>query len=341
LEKLSEKADSGGVLKAMANEQLGEYYQLKGEIAKSNLYYQKINAIKDWTLIGPFENVSASGFDKAYLPEQEYDFAKTYEAKNGIPAKWFKLEAVRNSYWINFLSYFAQEESVFYANNFVYSPKKQTAQIRIGTSGSLKAFLNDEQIFEYFDENDNDLDTYVVETELQEGWNRVLIKCGYSEISMCNFLARITDASGEPISGLQLSTEAKPYKRRPGAQIKIVDNFAEAFFKAKIKESPADLENYILLADCSATTIEKIYSIDKNIPDALEYKISEQLNNEEYDKAEESIRSLEKLMPGSETVYEYYLSLYGRKEQVDRPLFMSKLPSPQKPHINLTAQSAC
>ncbi len=367
LEKLSEKADSGGVLKAMANEQLGEYYQLKGDIAKSNLYYQKLNAIKDWMLIGPFENVSASGFDKAYLPEQEYDFSKTYEAKNGIPAKWFKIEAVRNSYWINFLSFFAQNESVFYANNFVYSPKKQTAQIRIGTSGSLKAFLNDEQIFEYFDENDNDLDTYIVETELQEGWNRVLIKCGYSEITMCNFLARITDASGEPIGGLQLLTEAKPYKRRPGAQIKIVDNFAEAFFKAKVKENSADLENYILLADCylrndkateaelalreairlsptcallykqileaynrgqkhdeSVTTIEKIYSIDKNIPDALEYKISEQLNNEEYDKAEESIRSLEKLMPGSETVYEFYLGLYGRKEQFDKVVEINK-----------------
>jgi tetratricopeptide (TPR) repeat protein len=367
LAKLGEKADSGGVLKAMANEQLGAYYQLKGDIAKSNIYYQKLNAIKDWTLIGPFDNVSASGFDKSYLPEQEYDFAKTYEAKNGIPAKWFKNEAVRNSQWVNLLSFFAHTESVFYANSFVFSPKKQTAQIRVGTTGSLKVFLNDEQLFEYFDETDNDLDTYVVETELQEGWNRVLVKCGLSEISTCTFLARITDAAGEPINGLQLSTEAKPYKRRPGAQFKVVENFAEAFFKAKIKENPADLENYILLADCylrndkateaeltlreaiklspacallykqileayetgkkqdeAATTVEKIYSIDKNIPGVLEYKISEQMENEEFDKAEESIRSLEKLMPGSERVYEFYIDLYGRKEQVDKIIETNK-----------------
>lgn len=41
-------------------------------------------------------------------------------------------------------------------------------QIRIGTSGSLKAFLNDELMIEYFDENNNDLDTYIVETELKK-----------------------------------------------------------------------------------------------------------------------------------------------------------------------------
>src|SRR5215510_6305316 len=241
VEQLSRKADSGGVLKGMAAEVLGGYFERRGDIATSNRYYQQIHEIKDWMLIGPFDNTSASGFDKFYPPELEYEPSKTYEAKNGIPANWFKLATGKNDRWIEFTRYFSNNESVFYANDFVYSPKKQSVQIRIGTSGSLKAFLNDEQIAEFVDETNNDLDNYIVEADLQEGWNRLLIKCGFSEISKCNFLARITDLHGEPIDGLALSTESKPYKCRPGANSRLIPNFAEAFFKTKITAAPGAL----------------------------------------------------------------------------------------------------
>lgn len=361
LEELSKKADSSGILKAMANHELGDYYKMKRDFSKSNQFYKKVNAVKDWMLIGPFDNISGSGFDKVFPPEVEYDPSKVYEGKNGIPAKWFKVSVPANFQWINFLFHYAQTQSVFYANTFVYSPRKQTVQIRIGTSGSLKAFLNDELIVECFDENNNDLDTYIVETELQEGWNRLLIKCGFSEIGNCNFVARITDSRGEKVEGLKISAKSESYSHHPSAPLKPIENFAEAFFKQKLNENPDHLENYILLADtylrndkaieaelvlrdaiksspnCAlfyahiqeayirgekydeiATTAEKIYSLDKNIPRAIGYKISDYLEKEEFEKAEELIMSLEKLLPESEDVYDYYLDLYREKDQVEK-----------------------
>ncbi len=250
LENLAKQADAAGILQAMANDVLGEHYQAKGELNKSRQFYQNVNALKDWMVIGPFENVSAAGFENVYPPEVEYDAAKTYPGKNGIPAKWFKIAATRNDGWIDHRRYFSYLQAVYYGNNFVYSPKKQPVQIRLGTSGSLKAFLNDELLIEYFDENNNDLDTYIVATELQEGWNRLLIKCGFSEINQCNFLVRLTGERGEAIPGLKITTEAQKYASRPGAPAKMVENFAEAFFQHKIKENPQHLENYLLLADC-------------------------------------------------------------------------------------------
>src|SRR5262249_6635072 len=194
---------------------------------------------------------SASGFEKIYPPEMEFAPASAYAAKNGVPARWFRPAAIRADYWIDFTRYFpANDTGVFYANTFIYSPKKQTAQLRVGVSGSVKVFLNDEQLFAYFDENNTDLDTYTVETELQEGWNRFLIKCGHSEITQCNFMLRLTDGKGEPLGGLEIAAEAKPYARRPGAPVRVTENFAEAFFKARIKENPERFENYLLLASC-------------------------------------------------------------------------------------------
>ena len=242
-------ADPNGILKAMAGEQLGAHYRNKGNLLKSDELYKGLNAIKTWALIGPFENISAGGFEKAYPPEKEFAPTQNYIARNGVPAKWFVPSAWRPDYWVDLNRYFDVKNAIFYGNSFVYSPKKQMVQLRIGTSGAVKVFLNDEPALSCFEESNNDLDTYIVETELQEGWNRVLVKIGASEIDNCNFMVRVTDRSGEPLVGAQFTTEAKPYSSRPGVVANSIENFAEAFFKAKIKAAPEHLENYVLLAD--------------------------------------------------------------------------------------------
>jgi len=292
MEALSKAADPDGILKAMANETLGIYYQDQGDLVKSARYFQNQNTVKDWLLLGPFENISASGIEKAFPPESEFAAGQTYSGKHGIPAKWFRPSAIKRDQWIDFRRYFVEEDAVFYANTFVYSPKKQTVQLRVGTSGSLKVFLNDQQLFEYFDENNNDLDTYVIETELQEGWNRVLIKCGMSEIDSCNFMLRITDRGGEPIPGLDVSTESKTYPRRPGAPVKVIENFAEAFFKARIKENPDHPENYAFLADCY-------------------------LRNDKAPEAELILRQAAKLAPKNALFDLYLIDAYSRGEKDD------------------------
>jgi tetratricopeptide (TPR) repeat protein len=356
LEGLTGKADSLGILRAMANEVLGAYYEEKGDIERSKDYYGKINAVTDWTVIGPFDNVSASGYDKTYPPEGEYNTSATYPGRNGVPAKWFRIAAVRNDDWIDFKRYFAQQTAVFYANTFIYSPKEQTADLRVGTSGSFRLFLNDAVVHESSDEFDNDLDTYIARTTLHEGWNRVMIKCGCSEINRCNFLLRVTDARGEILPGLNISSEPHTYSSSRDTRAERVDNFAVEYFRKKIASNPDHLENYILLADCylrndDATnaeltlrdairlapncallydhileaysrgdkhdeisrTLDKIYMIDRNVPSALEYKFNEYLEAEKFDKAEEVLAQLERLLPESTKIYELKIDLFSKK----------------------------
>jgi len=82
--------------------------------------------------------------------------------------------------------------------------------MRLGTSGAYKLFVNDVVVSETIDENNNDLDTYITTVTLAKGWNKILVKCSNSELSRCNFLLRISDASGQPLSNLTYETTPHP-----------------------------------------------------------------------------------------------------------------------------------
>ena len=367
LETIREDPEARGIMHVNANQTLGDYYQLKGQQDRANQNYRNMGTISTWTLIGPFDNLSASGFDKVFPPETSYEVEKVYEGKNSVPAQWFDIDEYDNYFWIRFPFHFSYSHSVFYANTFVYSPENRTVHLRIGTSGALKAFLNDELMIAYFDENNNDLDTYIVETTLQKGWNRFLIKCGFSEISRCNFAARITDTNGNPLKDLRFSTEPRSYPRQVNAPVTVIENFAEAYFKQQIDSYPDHLENYILLADtylrndkaveaelvlrkavlrapsCALfyehlieaylrgekydgimTAIEKITGLDENVPTVLTYKITQHLDNENFDEAEKLIAKAKALLPESAWVYEFYIKLYSKKKQFDKIIELNR-----------------
>lgn len=244
-----DKPDAQGLLRVMANGQMGDYYQRIKDFDKSAEYYKGINSIDEWMVTGPFDNISASGYDKVFPPETEFEPKKSYSGMNGIPVNWFKIKEVRSDRWVDFTRYFNRQGAVYYANSFVYSEKAQKVQIRIGTSGSLRFFLNDQMVIDVFDENNNDADTYIVETTLQKGWNRLLVKCGFSQIDRCNFLFRITNSGGEPVQGLKFSTEKQKYAQQKNVPFNTVPAFAIEYFKNQIQINPTHYENYFLLVN--------------------------------------------------------------------------------------------
>ncbi len=248
MKSLSDAADERGVLSAQVREALEEYYRERGDLNDANQWHDRIGAISDWMLTGPFENVSASGYDKNYAPEAEYNPSATYEGKGDVPASWFPIVSPVSNTWVDFTRHFPFRESIFYANTFVYVPAASDIHLRIGTSGSLRAFLNDEEMVACFDETNNDLDTYIVATRLQAGWNRLLIKCGCSEIQKCNFLVRITDEHGKQIQGLRVATAPQTYAHKPSAPKTVLENAFETFFKNQIDLHPDWPENYALIA---------------------------------------------------------------------------------------------
>jgi predicted Zn-dependent protease len=250
LELLKKEADNknDGYIAAIADEYLGQYYQSHNQLKNSKDYFDQIGAVNNWSVIGPFENISASGYYEKYPPEKAFNLDSIYTGKNNMPIHWFNIDKTRDDYWLDFTLYFPSNNSIYYGNTFVYSPVDQKAQIRIGTSGSFRAFLNDKLISECYEERNNDLDTYVTETTLKKGWNRILIKVGYSDISRCNFLLRITDDKGFARNNLKYSTAKTNYNAAGTDSISEVNSSYEKYFENLIKQHPGYPENYVLLS---------------------------------------------------------------------------------------------
>lgn len=290
LTKVSKDQTASDKLQANALSRLGEYYEKKNKLSESKKYYDQLKTISDWRLIGPFDNTSASGFQNVFPPETEFNAVKKYSGKNEIPVKWFVFKTIRNDRWIDFTRYFGYDNAVYYANTFIHSDVKRSVQVRVGTSGSLKTFLNDQCIIAVRDENNNDMDTYIAETELQQGWNRVLIKCGYSEIANCNFMFRLTDVNGVPLNDIEISTDAKPYVPVSNAPVVSIENFAEKYFRLQIADHPDRIENYFLLSD--------VY-----------------LRNDKAVEGEALLKQVMAKLPNCSLVYEQLIEAYMRGEK--------------------------
>lgn len=324
---LTSQSDSFGILKAMAHSVVGEYYERKNKVSSALEHYDAIGAVADWTLIGPFDNTSASGHLNVYPPESTYDVKANYKGKGGVPATWFPMAAVRLDKWIDFKRYFTDEDAVYYANTFVYSPERRTVQLRIGTSGSFRLFLNDEVVSEESEEMNNDLDTYIAETELQQGWNRVLVKCGLSEIQRCNFLLRLTDSHGEPLPGIKFATEPQTYASRPGAKHRTIENFAEAFFRQRIKEHPDHQENYLLLANCYLRN-DKATEAELTLRDALrlapknvlllDHQLEAFVRGRKYDEVQKTLDRIYAVDPRVPSAIEYKFNQHMETEEYDQ-----------------------
>ena len=326
LKRVAEDAAAPSSVRASACENLARFYADHADPETARRYQQGIHPILDWTLIGPFENISASGFDKPFPPETAYDTGATYAGKEGVPAKWFAVHAARRDGWIDFKRYFASTQAVFYGHTYVYSPAERPVEIRIGTSGSLKAFLNDDLLLAYFDENNNDLDTYIIRTRLQAGWNSLLIKCGYSEIHQCNFLVRITDEQGEQIPDLAISPDVHPSPQHPGVRPMVVDNFAESFFRNQILQHPQHFENYMLLADCYLRN-DKAIEAELVLRDAVALSpsctlfhnrlLEAYVRGEKTDKISETLERLSSLDQHIPSVIEYRISRALENEEFE------------------------
>lgn len=238
--------------RAMAYERLANIYCSNDQVEKGRQTADKIGSIQDWSVLGSFENLSGSGFNKDYgaltHPEPDYSF------KNKINAeiKWFTIpkERIRNDRWIDFDYYMNISNAIVYAQTFVTAPSDIECQFRLGTSGSYKVWINDHLIMSDDEERNNDLDTYISTVKLSKGVNRILIQLGASEINSLNFMCRFTDNAGKLIQGLTYSPNYTAYNKSYDYTGKLIPISSEEFFKNRLKENPKLLLNYLCLANC-------------------------------------------------------------------------------------------
>ncbi len=208
--------------------------------------------VRQWWAIGPFSNISGSGFDKAYPPESEVDLGKSYEGKNGNQVHWFPLESKVPSTWIYSQNHLPSANGILYFASQVESPRDCKAFISFGASASFKVFVNDRLVLADRVFRNTGEDAFVQEIRLHKGPNRILIKLG-NEDRYSNFQARVLDSTGNTFADLKTSAPEGSYPHDPGAapDLKKSPNLERitAYLRGRLEQDPRDYDAAVLLMD--------------------------------------------------------------------------------------------
>ncbi|MEI6764789.1 MAG: transglutaminase domain-containing protein [Bacteroidota bacterium] len=247
IKQVAENPKIEGTIRAMAHSTLGWYYRNIRKFKESQAEFDKMGAITKWQATGSFENMSGCGFDKSYDPILFPNEDKVFKNKYNAEIRWFDLPKVRQDNWVDLTDYFFADDAIVFAQTFLQCASDKEVQLRIGTSGSVKAWLNDQLVISEVEERNNDVDTYIVKLKLNKGNNRLLLQIGASDIQRFNFMVRITDDSGNPIPDIKADTRDKNYKSLE-TKVEKVENFAESYFKDYVQKQPNSLLGQLLLS---------------------------------------------------------------------------------------------
>ncbi len=302
LEQLVSDPKLNGTLKTMIYGQLGNYYEFKNDKQKSKAFFDKMGTLNHWQVLGSFDNISGSGFAKDWGAVGKPLATDVFKNKVGATVKWYTPPYNKADNWFFMDYYFSLNSAIMYAQSFVKSPVDQEVYMRTGTSGSLKIWVNDALVANVPEERNCDLDIYGYKINLNKGANRILVQIGQSEISGANFLLRLTDADGNPITGLTDEANYSSYTKANPSSSTMLPFFAESYFEEQLKASPKNYLNYLVLAETylrndkafEATQVLKRIEALAPASSFVSYRLAEAYqrakNQTDYDKETENIK---------------------------------------------------
>ncbi|MGG9970303.1 DUF3857 domain-containing protein [Ferruginibacter sp. SUN002] len=328
IEDLTVDQKAPGTIVAAANYQRALHSLYSNEFDHIQKYYDKIGSIKSWQYVGPFENISKSGYFKNFGPLEHPEETAVFKSSNNADIKWFTPPFEIKDGWIPLSYPVKKSTAVVYAQNFITSDKEQTIFCNVGFSGSIKVWINDELVIAESDEKVTEMDAYTVKCDLQKGVNRILVQLGYTSTSYPNFCVRFTDEYLKPIPGITGSSKYAAYPKKGSGETKhdIIPHFAAAYFNEKINQQPDNLVNYLLLTDVylrNGKIIEArnlINTAIKKAPDnaILKIKLIEILNKEDNRTlALEEIEKIKQVDPESLAMLDLNIKDYFDNEKYE------------------------
>ena len=159
-------------------------------------------ALREWKAIGPFENVSGSGFEKAMVLETGAGAKSTWPGKNGLQLRWRTLKAINPEGDVDLSRLSTEDDSVFYLASTLTPAQPGAAELAVDPRGAMKIWLNGKLIFLHSSYGSNaGLDLpFRVPVQLQAGANSVVVKMACRDDIAPSFLMVLRDAQGTPMS---------------------------------------------------------------------------------------------------------------------------------------------
>ena len=225
-----------GTLVAAANYQKGMHFLFSNNFEKAQHFYDAVSSVKNWQYVGPFENLSESGFYKNYGPVDHPENDAVFKSLTNADVKWITPPTEITDGWTPVIYQFKKKTAVVYAQSFVTAPADENVYLNVGVSGSIKVWVNDELVIAEYKEKVTEMDAYTVKCDLKKGANRVLVQLGFTDAAYPNFSVRFTDAGYKAIPGISGSHNFIAYTKSTNSTKKYtpVPVPAEVFFIDKI-----------------------------------------------------------------------------------------------------------
>ncbi len=208
------KAAAGGgaydpLVGAWAALHLARLHDDRGEGQMAAQLRQGMGLIENFWVLGPFEAQGRSSLS-APLPPEASPLAPqagdTFEGKFQTVA-WRRFDfAARSGMLLLDAALAPQEEAAALLLVYVRSPKTQTAALRLGSAGPVRAWLNGKAVLSHEVERPARLDQDAAVLRLEKGENVLVIKSVNLQ-GAWRLVARLTDPDGRALPGVETSLE--------------------------------------------------------------------------------------------------------------------------------------
>ena len=185
----------------------------RGDLDGAQRRIQSLGFVRDWLVVGPFDNEGKAGFSRTFGPEsdlpQPLDIARVYEGKERA-ARWRSIPAITSYGWLDFGSLLRPAEKICaYATTFVRSTAAagpSQATVWAGAAGALRVFWNGEEVLSDAHYRSIDADRSACTVAVKPGWNRLTVKVCNDDTSPM-LTIRLADPQGAPEPRLESSAD--------------------------------------------------------------------------------------------------------------------------------------
>ncbi len=188
------------LIAAELDNQIAREQERLGDRAAAAATWQRLNLLRDWQIVGPFDDATPDAIAHVNGPERGINLAAHYSGHSGNvgwrPLIW-PASVGRAKLW----RFFSPSQGVAaYLATWVYSPQAQKVALRLSDSGSTRLWVNGQLLFSEAEIHPGDgFDMHTVAARLAAGWNEVLVKDGILENGLWTFALRVTTPGGRPL----------------------------------------------------------------------------------------------------------------------------------------------
>ncbi|HME90580.1 MAG TPA: DUF3857 domain-containing protein [Myxococcaceae bacterium] len=148
----------------------------RGKIGRATEYVEPLGFVRDYYILGSFDNEGKGGCSIDFGPEAKLDLSAEYPAK-GHPARWRRLSLRPPDGYIDLsASLRPNREAVAYALTFLNAAHESTVNLGVGASGAFRLWVNGQLAASEDRYNRARPDQSRVAVRLRQGSNRVLLK---------------------------------------------------------------------------------------------------------------------------------------------------------------------